>query len=368
MRRAQAVDRELRAVEGGVHRGLEPGRLAGAARTGQQQAQRGQLLQRVVVQLARPPAALLLGGLHAALDRVDRHVLRRGHGGRGRRGEGLDQALVLGGELGPARGAVERAQHAQDLAAEGERHEQPGRRAEALADPEAQLGARVRHPQRTPRAQHLAGDAAGDRDLGADEAVGRLAGGGAHDELGPGRSSRIMTARIDERAAALDEQLQDAVEVRLAPERAGDRRRRLQRRDRPLELVAALAHVAVEPGVVDRDAGPLGQDDERLLVGLVERAALLLGQVEVAVGLPADEDGHPQEAVHLGMPEREAVGPRVAADVVEAQRPRVADEHAEDRRARAGRSPIAARVSSSMPAVRNRSSSTRRSSRTPSAA
>ena len=130
--------------------------------------------------------------------------------------------------------------------------------------------------------------------------------------------------------AALDQQLEDPLEVGLPTDGPGDRGRRLQRRDSAFELVAAGGDAAVQPRVLDRDRGPVGEDDERLLVGLVELAVGLLGQVEVAVGLAADEDRHAQEAVHRRMAEGEAVRARVVADVGHAQRPRVADEDAED--------------------------------------
>ena len=79
--------------------------------------------------------------------------------------------------------------------------------------------------------------------------------------------------RLHEGASALDDQLQDPVEVQLAADGARDLARRLQRAHRALELVAPLAHVLVEPGVLDRDRGPVGQHDERRLVGLGELLA-----------------------------------------------------------------------------------------------
>ena len=128
-----------------------------------------------------------------------------------------------------------------------------------------------------------------------DDEVGAVAQG---DEHRPG---------VDERAPALDQQLEDALELRLASDRASDRGRRLERRDRALELVAPGGDTAVQPRVVDRDRGPVRQDDERLLVGLVEPALVLLGQVQVAVGLAADEDRHAEERPHGRMTERKAV-------------------------------------------------------------
>jgi hypothetical protein len=96
-------------------------------------------------------------------------------------------------------------------------------------------------------------------------------------------------------------------------------------------VVAALGGRSVQAGVVDRDRSPAGQDDGRLLVSVREGfAALLLGQVQVAPDLLADRDRHAQERLHLRVRGREAVRLRMVADVPEAQRPRVLDQHAED--------------------------------------
>ncbi|MEZ5124228.1 MAG: hypothetical protein R2736_22120 [Solirubrobacterales bacterium] len=96
-------------------------------------------------------------------------------------------------------------------------------------------------------------------------------------------------------------------------------------------LLAAHLLVAVGAGVVDRHAGPAGQQDDGLFVGLVEAVgALLVGQVEVAPRLAVHEDRHPEERAHVRMAVREAVRARVVGDVVEAQRPRVADQHPEN--------------------------------------
>ena len=59
-------------------------------------------------------------------------------------------------------------------------------------------------------------------------------------------------------------------------------------------------------------------------------AALLLGQVEVAVGDAAQQDRHAEERAHRRMAGREADRARVLGQVVQAQRLRVADQHAED--------------------------------------
>ena len=157
-----------------------------------------------------------------------------------------------------------------------------------------------------------------------------LAGGGLDHEVGALAQLDHHRARRDERAPALGDELEDALQVGLAADGARDRGRRLEGGHGALELVAAAAHVAVQARVLDRDRRPAGEDDERLLVGLVELAALLLGEVEVAVGLAADEDRHAEEAVHRRVVERKAVGLRVLADVAQPQRPRLGDQHPED--------------------------------------
>jgi hypothetical protein len=69
-------------------------------------------------------------------------------------------------------------------------------------------------------------------------------------------------------AAALDDQLQHAVELRLRADRAGDRGRRLEALHDLLELVAPLPQALVEVRVLDRDGGPIGQDDGGLRAGI----------------------------------------------------------------------------------------------------
>ena len=136
---------------------------------------------------------------------------------------------------------------------------------------------------------------------------------------------------LDQRAPALDHELEDALEVGLAADRAGDGGGGLQPAHGALELLAAGGHVAVEARVLDRDRGPVGEHDDGLLVlGRERLAAGLLGEVQVAVRLAADEDRHAEERSHRRVPGREAVGARMVADVVEAQRARVVDEHAEE--------------------------------------
>src|SRR5829696_7781687 len=137
--------------------------------------------------------------------------------------------------------------------------------------------------------------------------------------------------RVDERPRPLDHEVQDAVDVGLGADRAGDRRRHVQAAHRPLELVAPPRRRRVEAGVLHGDGRPRGEHDHRLLVVLAEvLAVLLLGQVQVAERLAAHEDGYAEERAHGRMPGRQPVGPGVLADVVQAQGARLGDQQPED--------------------------------------
>ena len=82
----------------------------------------------------------------------------------------------------------------------------------------------------------------------------------------------------------------------------------------PAQALGGGLAARVETRVVDRDGGPLGQHDHRLLVALVEvRPALLVGEIEVAVDLVADPDRHPEERLHRRVPGRKAVRARMRA-------------------------------------------------------
>ena len=75
-------------------------------------AQRREPLERLVVQLARPAPALLLGGADRVAQAVVLDVLRGGHRGRRAGGEGEQEPLVLGVEAPVAVDAVERREDA----------------------------------------------------------------------------------------------------------------------------------------------------------------------------------------------------------------------------------------------------------------
>ena len=87
----------------------------------------------------------------------------------------------------------------------------------------------------------------------------------------------------------------------------------------------------VEPCVLDSDGSLRREQRDELLVLVREvGAALLLGQVEVAVGDTAQDDRNAEEALHGRVVGREANRALVLGDVMQSQRPCVADEDAED--------------------------------------
>ena len=247
----------------------------------------------------------------------------RRHRDRGARGERLQQALVLLVERPVAAQPVEDDQEADGAIAE--RHRRHERRAGA------HLAIRERVRAGSP------GCAAGDPDFSAAPASDSsieirvpcqpfhaLAGDRRDHELVAFDEHDLGRAGVDQRARALDHQLQDPVEIRHAAERAADLGGRLETADGALELVAALTDGPIQAGVGDRDRGPVGEHHGGLFVVVGELAAVLLGQVEVPPRLALDDDRYAEEGGHRGMGERKPVGLRVRADVREAQRPRLA--------------------------------------------
>ena len=231
--------------------------------------------------------------------------------------------------------------------------------------------AAVGQPLGLPRAQDVAGDAsrrAAMRRPTTSAATSPAAA--ATTSSSPSRSATSMRARVDEGAPALDEQLEDALELDLAADRPGDRRPWSRARATARSSSSRRARdVRVQARVLDRDRRPVGEHDRAPPRRSRRTSPLgLLGEVEVAPRLAADEDRHAEERVHRGVPERESVGARMVAHVGEPQRLRVADQPPEDAVASRQLADRRAARASSMPRVMKRSSSSRRSSRMPSAA
>ena len=172
---------------------------------------------------------------------------------------------------------VERAEHAERALAVAQRHQQRG------------LGARDRRAARrarraAPRRRRSARDArcaAPPRPRTRPRAAtppsvpaSSCPAPAAATSRSPSREQQHHGARAHERAPALDDQLEHAVEIGLGAERAGDRRGRLEPLDGALELGRAFERDLVEARVVDRDRGPVGEHAGDVQVGIVELAAL----------------------------------------------------------------------------------------------
>ena len=160
--------------------------------------------------------------------------------------------------------------------------------AEAVAL-EARAVERVLQALRALRAQRGLGDGLVDRDAPAEQRGRDLAGRRGDHELVAVEQLDHQRARGDQRAAALGDELAGSASRSVSPPSASAIWIvASQRGDRPLSSSRARLGAGVAPGVVDRDAGEVGEQHERLLVVVGERlAAVLLGQVEVAVGLAA---------------------------------------------------------------------------------
>ena len=242
--------------------------------------------------------------------------------------ERVEHALVLLREaFVPAQG-IEPYQDTQSVAAEGERHEQRGDPRAGAARPREQIGADAGESVGPTGFEHLARG----RALGRDPQLGlavELAGGRRHPQLAAVVEQNQQRSSFDQRPAALDDRLQDSIEVCLAADRAGDLGRCLEAADGALEVVALSLDVFVETSVVDRDRGPLGEDQRRLLVDVVEVAGGLLGQVEIAPSAATDHDRHPEEVGHRRVSGRKSVGAWVLSDIGQSHRPRLLDQESQ---------------------------------------
>ena len=117
-----------------------------------------------------------------------------------------------------------------------------------------------------PAGQHAACERSLGPQPGAHGVLGLRAGDAHHTQPGGLLEQHQQRARVDQGPAALDDQLEHAVQVGLKPDGSRDSGGRLEPPHGPLELAAAPLHVLIETCVVDRDGRPLGQDDHELLV------------------------------------------------------------------------------------------------------
>ena len=168
-------------------------------------------------------------------------------------------ALVLAVEAGFVAEMVEGGEHADGAAAKHERHQQRGVGLEAeqlLRDVQRRAG--VGEPLGALDAAP-ARDGALDRHLLAVGARGQRAGAGRGHEVLLLLEHDHQRRAPDERARPRDDQLEDAARgsfFRRGPARSPPRCRV---RARPLEVVAAALDGRVQPRVVDRDRGPVGE-------------------------------------------------------------------------------------------------------------
>jgi hypothetical protein len=94
---------------------------------------------------------------------------------------------------------------------------------------------------------------------------------------------------------------------------------------------APVGRLLVQVGGLDGRARLGGEQDQGpLVVGVEVLAAVLLGQVEVAVDPAAGLDRDPEEGPHRRVVGRQADRAGVLGDVVQAQLAGVVDEHAQD--------------------------------------
>ena len=115
------------------------------------------------------------------------------------------------------------------------------------------------------------------------------------------------------------------------PTRARDRRRRLEPLDRALELGGALARAPVEVRVLDRDRRPVGEHGRS--TSLVAPRRTRRPPSRSGTGCPTPRRGSAAARRGTSSSAGARPGSRTSAggaDVGEAQRPRVVDQHAED--------------------------------------
>src|SRR5215207_445796 len=283
-----------------VDRALQAHRVIAAARSRQEDLQAREVLERLVVQLAGPAPALLLGGPEASAQRLVACRLCRRNRGRRAGGERLQEALVLVGEAALLAESVEGAEEPDR--AVPERHRDDERRVcdgIALRDLPYALGAAG--------AERGPGGGAVDRHPPALDPLDALPRCGGDDQLVAVQQRKLRRARVDQRPRPLHHELEHVVQVGQPSERTADLRRRLEAAVRTLQLVVALAYVAIQARVGDRDRRPVRQHGRGLLVLVREVSRLLLCQVQVPPRLTVYDDRDPEERVHWRVGEREAV-------------------------------------------------------------
>ena len=240
--------------------------VLGASCRRQAEPQRGEALQRLVVQLARPAPALLLGG-GDALARTARR--RRSARWRrpsprsrrrtrsSRRSSSLKSRSVLEA-VGDDQHAVWRP--AEDRAApRGRPRSGTPRRPSPWRSKRLRLIVVFQALRAAASAARSRPTVPCDRHALADQHARDLAGDRGDHELVAVEQLDGQRSGRDQRAAALGDELEDAVQVGLTAERQRDLDRGVQRGDGPAELLAPGLRAGEAAGVVDRDAGEIGE-------------------------------------------------------------------------------------------------------------
>jgi hypothetical protein len=246
-------------------------------------------------------------------------------GDRGLFGEGLDQHHIGLAQRRAALG-VGHGQRAQGAAAHGQGDEQ--RRPDSGA--EDRLGGPVVGPgvgegHRLAGADHLTRHRPRHRERRSAQLLGEQPVSGLDPQPpGLGREGQGGQVRSHQRPGVADHQPQQLGGVDPGQDRGGDGPDRLQ----PLGAVPGLL---VQLGVLDRHPGLGGQHDQGpLVVGVEVLAAVLVGQIQVAVDPATGGDRDAQKRPHRRVAGREPDRAGVIGRVVQAQRPGVVDQHPKD--------------------------------------
>ena len=177
----------------------------------------------------------------------------------------------------------------------------------------------------SPAREHLAALRAGAGDPHAQQALCALTGHRGEPQLVIAAGQRERDdPRSHQLAQVAGHEIEQAVEI-------GFGRKGVSDLVQGLELARPASRRLVEAGVLDRNGRLACEERKEILVLLGEvLLAFLLGEVEVAVGDPAEQDRDAEEGAHRGMCGRKADRAQVVGEVVQPQRLRLLDQHSEN--------------------------------------
>lgn len=222
------------------------------------QPEPGEVLQRFVVQLSRPAPALAFGGREPLALKLGCDATRgRGEDGRAGR-EPLQQAVVLSCECRSVVQPVQGDQNGVGLVVKDERNDQAGIRADSEAAETVLVKASAveidLQAVRRAREQRRAGDRISEDDPRSEQTRGSVSGRSGDDELGAIHDLDQQCLCRHRRPPALGNQLKDDINISRAADSTRDLGRRLERCDRPRELVASRRGARVASRMIDREA------------------------------------------------------------------------------------------------------------------